>query len=69
MMIYVYEQSIPRLFYNILFNRFYKEYMLAFLEQHSLQTKRNSNNEAKLQIREIVIIKDDKPRPLCHKGN
>ena len=43
--------------------------MLAFLEQHSLQTKRNSNNEAKLQIREIVIIKDDKPRPLCHKGN
>ena len=51
------------------YNRFYKEYMLAFLERHSLQTKRNSNNQAKLRIGEIAIIKDDKPRPLWRKGN
>ena len=50
------------------YNRFYKEYMLALLERHSLQTKRNSNNQAKLRIGEIVIIKDDKPRLLWRKG-
>ena len=36
--------------------------MLTLLERHSLQTKRNSNNLAKLRIGEIVIIKDDKSR-------
>ena len=46
------------------YNGCYKEYMLALLEQHSLQTKRNSNNQAKLRIGEIVIIKDDKSRLL-----
>ena len=50
------------------FNRFYKEYMLALLERHSLQTKKNSNNQAKLRIGEIVIIKGDKPRLLWRKG-
>ena len=50
------------------YNRFYKEYMLALLEGHSLQTKRNSNNQAKLRIREIVIVKDDKPGLLWCKG-
>ena len=49
------------------YNRFYKEYMLAMLEQHSLQTKRNSNNQIKLRIGEVVIIKDDKPRLLRRK--
>ena len=49
-------------------NRFYKEYMLALLERHSLQTKRNSNNQVKLRIKEIVIVKDDKPRLLWCKG-
>ena len=34
--------------------------MLTLLERHSLQTKRNSNNLAKLRIGEIAIIKDDK---------
>ena len=44
------------------FYRFYKEYMLALLEQHALQAStRNSNNQVKVQI---VIIKDDKPRLL-----
>ena len=47
------------------FYRFYKEYMLALLERHALQTStRNSNNQVKLRIVEIVIIKDDKPRLL-----
>ena len=51
------------------FNRFYKEYMLALLERHALQTStRNSNNQVKLRIVEIVIIKDDKPRLLWRKG-
>ena len=50
------------------FNRFYEEYMLALLERHSLQTKKNSNNQAKLRIGEIVIIKGDKPRLLWRKG-
>ena len=45
-------------------NRFYKEYMSPLLEQYSFQTKRNSNNQAKMRIGEIVIIKDDKPRIL-----
>ena len=44
------------------FNRLYKEYMLALLERHSLQTKRNSNNQTKLRIGKIVIVADDKPR-------
>ena len=44
------------------FNRLYKEYMLALLERHSLQIKRNSNNQTKLRIGEIVIVTDDKPR-------
>ena len=44
------------------YNRFYKEYMLAMLEQHSLQTKRNSNYQTKLRIGEVVVI--DKPRLL-----
>ena len=43
------------------YNRLNKRYTLALLERHSLQTKRNSNNQAKLQIEEIVIINDDKP--------
>ena len=47
------------------YNRFYKEYMLAMLEQHSLQTKRNSNNQTKLSIGEVVVI--DKPRLLQRK--
>ena len=39
--------------------------MLALLERHALQTStRNSNNQVKLRIVEIVIIKDDKPRLL-----
>ena len=42
--------------------------MSALLERHSLQTKRNSNNQAKLRIGEIDIIKDDKPRLLWRKG-
>ena len=50
-------------------NRFYKEYMLALLERHVFQTStRNSNNQVKLQIVEIVIIKDDKHRLLWRKG-
>ena len=48
-------------------NRFYKENMLALLERYSLQTKRNSNNHIKLRIREIAIIKDDKPRLFWRK--
>ena len=45
------------------FNRFYKEYMLALLERHALQTStRNLNNQVKFRIGKIVIIKDDKPR-------
>ena len=39
--------------------------MLAMLEQHSLQTKRNSNNQTKLRIGEVVVI--DKPRLLQRK--
>ena len=51
------------------FNCFYKEYMLALLERHVLQTStRNSKNHVKLRIMEIVIIKDDKPRLLWRKG-
>ena len=50
------------------YNRFYKEYMLALLERHSLQTRKNSNNQAKLRIGEIVIIKNDTPRLLWRKG-
>ena len=47
------------------FYRFYKEYMLALLERHALQpSTRNSNNQVKVRIGEIVIIKDDKPRML-----
>ena len=43
--------------------------MLALLERHALQTStRNSNNQVKLRIGEIVIIKDDKPRLLWCKG-
>ena len=43
--------------------------MLALLERHALQTStRNSNNQVKLRIVEIVIIKDDKPRLLWRKG-
>ena len=42
--------------------------MLALLERYSLQTKRNSNNHVKLRIREIVIIKDDKPGLFWRKG-
>ena len=38
------------------YNRFYEEYMLPLLERYSLQTKRNSNNKAKMRIGEIVII-------------
>ena len=43
------------------YNRLNKRYTLALLERHSLQTKRNSNNQTKLQIQEVVIINDDKP--------
>ena len=51
------------------FNRFYKEYMLALLERHALQTStRNLNNQVKFRIGKIVIIKDDKPRLLWRKG-
>ena len=50
------------------YNRFIKGYMLALLERYSLETKRNSDNQAKLQIGEIVVIKDDKPRLLWRKG-
>ena len=47
------------------FNCFYKKYMLALLERHASQTSiRNSNNQVKLRIVEIVIITDDKPRLL-----
>ena len=43
--------------------------MLALLERHALQTStRNSNNQVKLRIGEIVIIKDDKSKLLWHKG-
>ena len=43
--------------------------MLALLERHALQTStRNSNNQVKLRIGEIVIIKDDKSRLLWCKG-
>ena len=43
--------------------------MLALLERHALQTStRNSNNQVKLRIGEIVIIKDDKSRLLWRKG-
>ena len=43
--------------------------MLALLERHALQTStRNSNNQVKLRIGEIVTIKDDKSRLLWRKG-
>ena len=46
-----------------------KEYMLALLVRHALQTStRNSNNQVKLRIGKIIIIKDDKPRQLWRKG-
>ena len=59
-------EMVSQLFYH----RFNKGYILALLERHSLGTKKNSSNQAKLPIGigEIVIIKDDKPRLLWRKG-
>ena len=42
--------------------------MLALLEQHLLQTKKNWDNKAKLRIEEIVIIKGTESRLLWRKG-